>query len=77
MNSRNAEAISEIFNRYDTERTGVITKDQLKNCIYDLNGRSLDDAELNNIIELMDGDHDGKIKLEDFVKTMEQFFKYC
>ncbi|KAK8870559.1 hypothetical protein M9Y10_008445 [Tritrichomonas musculus] len=77
MSSRNADAIAEIFNKYDVNKTGKINKDQLKNCIYDLNGRILDDVELNHIFELMDGDNDGMIHLQDFTKVMEQFFRYC
>ena len=46
MSSRNAEAISEIFNKYDKERTGYISKSQLKDCIFDLNGRKIDDVEV-------------------------------
>lgn len=77
MSSRNADAIAEIFNKYDTNKTGKINRDQLKSCIYDLNGRILDDVELNHIFELMDGDNDGMIHLQDFTKVMEQFFRYC
>lgn len=77
MSSRNADAIAEIFNKYDTNKTGKINKEQLKSCIYDLNGRILDDFELNHIFELMDGDNDGMIHLQDFTKVMEQFFRYC
>lgn len=46
MSSRNAEAISEVFYRYDTERTGKITKNQLRSCLNDLNGRQIDDDEV-------------------------------
>lgn len=46
MSSRNAEAISEVFYRYDTEHTGKITKAQLRNCLNDLNGRQVDDSEV-------------------------------
>ncbi|OHS96054.1 hypothetical protein TRFO_10240 [Tritrichomonas foetus] len=49
----------------------------MKDCIFDLNGRVLDDVELNHIFELMDGDNDGMIHLQDFTKVMEQFFRYC
>ena len=77
MSARNQEAISEIFNQYDKEKTGKIIKDQLKQCIFDLNGRNLDDSELNQIFELMDGDKDGFVHISEFIKTMEQFFKFC
>lgn len=77
MSSRNAEAITEIFNKYDTNHTKKINKQQLKDCIKDLNGRDLDDVELNHIFELMDGDQDGMIHLDEFIKVVEQFFRYC
>jgi Ca2+-binding EF-hand superfamily protein len=75
--TRNEQAIAEVFNKYDTGNTGKIDRAQLKLCIYDLNGRQLDDVELNHIFELMDGDKDGCIHLTDFTKVMEQFFRYC
>ena len=77
MSVRNAEAITEVFNQYDTEKTGKITKDQLKNCIRDLNGREIDDTELNNICELMNVKEDGMVLLSEFIRVIEQFFKYC
>lgn len=77
MSSRNAEAITEVFNRYDTEKVGKITKAQLRNCLADLNGRQIDDSELNNICELMEMTDDGFILLTEFIRVIEQFFKYC
>ena len=77
MSSRNQEAIAEVFHKYDTMHTGFIDRGQLKNCLYDLNGRQLDDVELNHIFELLDGGQDGKISLDAFTKVIEQFFRYC
>lgn len=77
MSSRNAEAISEVFYRYDTEHTGKITKGQLRNCLNDLNGRQVDDTELNNISDLMEITEDGSILLSEFTRVIETFFKYC
>ena len=77
MSVRNAEAITEVFNQYDTEKTGKITKQQLKSCIRDLNGREIDDTELNNICELMNVKEDGMVLLSEFIRVIEQFFKYC
>jgi Ca2+-binding EF-hand superfamily protein len=76
MATRNQAAIAEVFNKYDAEKTGFITKAQLKDCIFDLNGRQLDDVELNHIFELMEGDNSG-ISLTKFTNVMEQFFRYC
>jgi Ca2+-binding EF-hand superfamily protein len=75
--SRNEIAIAEVFNKYDTLKTGSITRQQLKACIHDLNGRDLDDTELNHISDLMDGDQSGNITLQNFTKVMEQFFRFC
>jgi Ca2+-binding EF-hand superfamily protein len=75
--SRNELAIAEVFNKYDTAKTGSITRQQLKDCIYDLNGRHLDDAELGHISDLMEGDQGGNITLQNFTKVMEQFFRFC
>lgn len=77
MSTRNAEAITEVFNRYDTEKTGKISKGQLRSCISDLNGRDIDDAELNNISELMEVTPDGYILLSEFIRVIDQFFRYC
>jgi Ca2+-binding EF-hand superfamily protein len=75
--SRNEVAIAEVFNKYDTAKTGSITRQQLKDCIYDLNGRRLDDTELSHISDLMDSDPSGNISLQNFTKVMEQFFRFC
>jgi Ca2+-binding EF-hand superfamily protein len=77
MSTRNEKAIAEVFNKYDTTRSGSISKQELRNCIYDLNGRRLDDTELNHILELMEGDVAGNISLVNFTKVMEQFFRAC
>jgi Ca2+-binding EF-hand superfamily protein len=77
MSTRNEQAIAEVFNRYDTLKTGSITREQLKACIFDLNGRRLDDTELGHIFELMEGDKAGNISLVSFTKVMEQFFRAC
>jgi Ca2+-binding EF-hand superfamily protein len=75
--TRNEQAIAEVFNKYDPQGSGKIDRAHLKQCIFDLNGRQLDDAELNHIVELMDGNKDGFIHLTEFTKVMEQFFRYC
>jgi Ca2+-binding EF-hand superfamily protein len=77
MTSRNAEAITELFYRYDTEKTGKILKAQLRSCLADLNGRTIDDDELNNIADLMDVGEDGTILLSEFIRVIDTFFKYC
>lgn len=77
MSTRNAEAIAEIFYRYDSEHTGKISKSQLRSCISDLNGRQIDETELNNISDLMEVTEDGNILLSEFTRVIETFFKYC
>jgi Ca2+-binding EF-hand superfamily protein len=77
MTTRNEVAIAEVFNKYDTLKTGSITREQLKACIFDLNGRKLDDMELGHIFELMEGDQGGNISLASFTKVIEQFFRAC
>ena len=74
--SRNADAISEVFYRYDKDHTGKLNRDQLRNAIYDLNGRQIDDEELSHLYELFEG-KDDSITLQNFIKVNEQFFKYC
>ncbi|EAY19385.1 EF hand family protein [Trichomonas vaginalis G3] len=77
METRNQKAITEVFNQYDTDKNGKLDRQQLKDCIKDLNGRELDDTELNQIFSLMNGEKDGFVHLSEFVKVMEQFFKFC
>lgn len=77
MSSKTEQAIADVFNRYDTNKTGFIEKEELRNCIHDLNGRNLDDVELGHIMDLLGGAKDGKVTLEAFTKVMETFFKYC
>jgi Ca2+-binding EF-hand superfamily protein len=77
MTSRTAEAITELFVRYDTEKTGKLTKAQLQTCLTDLNGRPVDENELGNVTDLMDAAEDGTILLSEFIRVIDQFFKYC
>jgi Ca2+-binding EF-hand superfamily protein len=77
MTTRNEIAIAEVFNKYDVAKAGQITKQQLKECLYDLSGRKLDDTEVGHICELMDADRAGNVTLTNFTKVVEQFFRFC
>ena len=46
MSNRVHLAISEVFETYDEKKSGKIDKNQLKKCLFDLNGRNLDDHEV-------------------------------
>ncbi|EAY11584.1 hypothetical protein TVAG_081560 [Trichomonas vaginalis G3] len=44
--TRNADAIAEVFYRYDTNHTGKLEREKLRSAILDLNGRQIDDDEV-------------------------------
>lgn len=77
MSSRNAEGITDLFNRYDTEKSGKINKAQLRACLSDLNGCQIDETEVGNVSGLMEIGDDGFITLASFIRVIELFFKYC
>jgi Ca2+-binding EF-hand superfamily protein len=43
---RNIDAITDVFNKYDTKKIGKLDREGLRNCLFDLNGRNLDEAEV-------------------------------
>jgi Ca2+-binding EF-hand superfamily protein len=73
---RNTQAITELFNHYDSERKGIITKERLRYCIHDLTGRTIDDRELNCAFSLFESKEE-EIYLKSFIPVIEMFFRFC
>lgn len=65
------EDIQKIFELFDDDKTGYISLQNLKRVAHEL-GENMDDAELSEMIERADSDHDGKISSEDFFAIMTQ-----
>jgi Ca2+-binding protein (EF-Hand superfamily) len=63
------EDIKKIFDLFDDDKTGYITIQNLKRVAKDL-GEEMSDAELLEMIERADSDHDGQICFEDFYSIM-------
>ena len=63
------EDIEKVFRLFDDEKTGRITIKNLRRIAQEL-GETMDDAELNEMIERADSDGDGLVTLDDFYNIM-------
>lgn len=63
--------IQKIFELFDDDKTGYISLQNLKRVAHEL-GENMDDAELLEMIERADLDHDGQISPEEFFTIMTQ-----
>ena len=66
------EDIQKIFELFDDDKTGYISLQNLKRVARELGETNLDDAELLEMIERADTDHDGQISSEEFYSIMTQ-----
>ena len=65
----NREDLRKIFNLFDEEKSGFISLKTLQRVIKDL-GQSIDDHELQDMIQKADEDGDGKVSEEEFYNIM-------
>ena len=66
------EDIQKIFELFDDDKTGYISLQNLKRVARELGETNMDDAELLEMIERADTDHDGQISSEEFYSIMTQ-----
>jgi calcium-dependent protein kinase len=66
----NEGMIWEVFKRFDTDRSGYITVDKLKEVLRRL-GKAVTDEEVQDMIAEVDLDRDGKISFEEFEKVFK------
>lgn len=66
------EDIQKIFELFDDDKTGYISLQNLKRVARELGETNMDDAELLEMIERADTDHDGQISSEEFYTIMTQ-----
>ena len=66
------EDIQKIFELFDDDKTGYISLQNLKRVARELGETNMDDAELLEMIERADTDHDGQISPEEFYAIMTQ-----
>ena len=64
------EDIQKIFELFDDDKTGYISLQNLKRVARELGETNMDDAELLEMIERADTDHDGQISSEEFYAIM-------
>ena len=65
----NREDLRKVFNLFDEEKSGFISLKTLQRVIKDL-GQSIDDHELQDMIQKADEDGDGKVSEEEFYNIM-------
>jgi Ca2+-binding EF-hand superfamily protein len=63
------EDIEKVFKLFDEEKTGQITIKNLRRVAKEL-GETMDDSELQEMIERADSDNDGLVSFEDFYNIM-------
>lgn len=63
------EELSEAFKYFDASVKGKVGKKELKQVMSEL-GQTMNDQELDDILEVMDADKDGFITLNDFKTLM-------
>lgn len=63
------EDIEKVFKLFDDEKTGVISLKNLRRVAKEL-GETMDDSELQEMIERADTDGDGLVSLDDFYNIM-------
>ncbi|CAD8100417.1 unnamed protein product [Paramecium primaurelia] len=61
--------IQKVFNLFDSERAGVITLKDLRKVAKEL-GETMDDSELQEMIDRADSDGDAQVTFEDFYNIM-------
>ena len=72
------ENIRKIFNLFDDEKTGFISIKNLRRVAKEL-GETIDDSELQEMIERADTDNDGLVSEEEFynIITKKTFAAWC
>ena len=63
------EDIEKVFKLFDDEKTGLISIKNLRRVAKEL-GETMDDNELQEMVERADSDGDGLVTLEDFYNIM-------
>lgn len=74
FNKRNPkEEAALAFDAFDVENKGKIGLKQLKQAVKELN-TNIEDEDLKSIINEFDGDNDGYITKEDFLKILDEYY---
>jgi calcium-dependent protein kinase len=67
--SMELDGLKNVFKRLDKNKDGRLTYDELRNGFESVFGRYLTDIEMRKIIEDVDGDNDGFISYEEFLRV--------
>jgi len=62
------EAVKKIFSRYDSNEDGFLSKAELRSVLKRLNGNSIADKEVDDMMNVADTNADGKIDVQEFIK---------
>ncbi|CRL00121.1 CLUMA_CG013401, isoform A [Clunio marinus] len=67
------KTLKEAFRIFDSDNTGCIQLDVVKEILTLFNGHEVDDDELNEVMEEFDEDENGTIEFPEFIKLAEEF----
>ena len=68
LNNEQAAELKKAFEVMDTNKDGVVTKDELTTLLKNL-GENVSDDVIDEMIKIADENGDGKIQFEEFVKA--------
>lgn len=70
VNETDPELLAELFNKIDTDGSGLLDRDEIAQLSRDL-GKPLSEAELDDAMLSMDADGSGEVDLEEFIAWFE------
>ncbi|KAI9298311.1 hypothetical protein K502DRAFT_322839 [Neoconidiobolus thromboides FSU 785] len=73
LNEQQTKQAKDIFNQFDTDKSGKISADELKNMLPKL-GVDLDDAGIKKMLSSADKDQNGEVDFEEFKKIAGGMF---
>eukprot|EP01133_Synstelium_polycarpum_P012604 gene12604-14792_t len=71
MNEEHLSHLKACFDECDTNATGYIDKDQLRELVTKITTTGLEEEELDSLMKMLDSDNDGKIAFQEFIDGYE------
>ncbi|MFF7853412.1 EF-hand domain-containing protein [Streptomyces sp. NPDC007904] len=65
-------AARKVFERYDVDGDGLVTADEYRQVVAELEGSGITEAEARELIDSLDTDGDGRMSFEEFWAAMNR-----